>query len=144
MGPVHKLDSKVSVTGQIAPNEMVDVAAQGFGAVINNRNDGEQPGQPSSEEECRAAEAAGLIYLHIPMAPQALSPEVIEAFQNALMAAQGPVLAHCGSGMRSAALWALCQVRYAERTIDDTLSRTAEAGFNLEGLRPMLQSLAEG
>jgi len=142
MGPVHTLDSKVSVTGQFAPAEMADVAAQGFGTVINNRNDGEQPGQPASEEERLAAESAGLVYHHIPMAPQALGPEVIEAFHNALTAASGPVLVHCGSGMRSAALWALRQVRYEGQSIDDTLSKTAEAGFNLEGLRPMLQAFA--
>jgi uncharacterized protein (TIGR01244 family) len=38
-GPV-KIDETVSVTGQIAPADVAEIAKAGFAAIINNRPDG--------------------------------------------------------------------------------------------------------
>ena len=46
----RKLDDSISVAGQISPDDVAAAAAQGFTFVINNRPDGEQPGQPSDAE----------------------------------------------------------------------------------------------
>ncbi|MBP8062770.1 MAG: TIGR01244 family phosphatase, partial [Brevundimonas sp.] len=45
---LRPLSSTVSVSAQISPDDMPALAASGFGRVISNRPDGEEPGQPSA------------------------------------------------------------------------------------------------
>src|SRR3954462_13298236 len=102
-GPLMKqLEPDVFAADKIAP---ADIANFGVRTLINNRPDGEEPGQPSSAEMEAAAEAAGLTYRHIPVAG-GVSEAAIEAMAEALESG-GPVLAFCKSGTRSTYLWAL-------------------------------------
>ncbi len=98
-----------AVSGQIMPQDLPEVAALGFGTVINNRPDGEGSDQPPSEEVERAARAAGLRYVHLPVVSGAITPEQARAMREALASAQGPVLAFCRSGARSGKLYELAQ-----------------------------------
>jgi uncharacterized protein (TIGR01244 family) len=98
-----------AVTGQIAPHDLPEVAALGFGTVINNRPDGEAGDQPSSDDVERAARAAGLRYLHLPVVSGAITAEQAKAMREALASAKGPVLAFCRSGARSGKLYELAQ-----------------------------------
>ena len=45
---IKPLNPGISVSPQIAPGDMAEIAAQGFKAIICNRPDGEEAGQPSS------------------------------------------------------------------------------------------------
>ena len=117
------------VSGQIDPADMPELAAQGITLVVNNRPDGEDPGQPSSAAIEEAAAAAGLAYRHIPVAGSA-AHEQVEAMTEALGEAEGKVLAFCRSGTRSAYLWAMARASQGE-TIESIEQRTAAAGFNL-------------
>jgi uncharacterized protein (TIGR01244 family) len=133
---MRQLDEQTAVGGQIRPEEMPSLAAQGITMIINNRPDGEEPGQPEATEVERAAAAAGLDYRHIPVAQ--LSPEAVEAMREALGAATGPVLAFCKSGTRSTYLWALA------RSIDGAPGETliagaAAAGYDLSPIRRFLR-----
>jgi uncharacterized protein (TIGR01244 family) len=83
-------------------------------AIVNNRPDDEEPGQPSAAEMASAAEAAGLSYRHIPVAG-GFSPEQVDAMAAALAEAGGPVLAFCKSGTRSTFLWALAEAQRGQR-----------------------------
>ena len=47
---------------------MAEIAALGVTTIVNNRPDGEEPGQPSGDEIADAAEAAGLVYREVPVA----------------------------------------------------------------------------
>ena len=67
--PVRRLDDRTWVSGQIAPHEVAGLAGQGVTMLVNNRPDGEEPGQPRSAELRRAAEQVGLGYAYIPIAP---------------------------------------------------------------------------
>jgi len=99
----------VSVGWQIAPEEVGTLATAGFKGIINNRPDGEEPGQPASAEIEEQARQHGLAYWHIPVAPGRITEENVKAMADALRAADGPVLAFCRSGTRSAYLWNLAQ-----------------------------------
>jgi uncharacterized protein (TIGR01244 family) len=130
------LDERVSVAGQIWPEQLAGIAAAGVTAIINNRPDSEEPSQPSAAEMAAAAQAAGLRYRHIPIAG-GFSPEQVDAMAAALAEADGPVLAFCKSGTRSTFLWALAE---AQRGAEgETLMRkAAEAGYDL---RPIARHL---
>lgn len=96
----------MSVAGQIRAEEVPGLAAQGVKMIVNNRPDGEEPGQPAGAEIEAAARAAGVDYRHIPV-ESGFSAEQVAAMARAMDEAKGPVLAFCRSGTRSAFLWAL-------------------------------------
>lgn len=142
MTDVIELDDGIFVAGQIGPGDEPALRARGIATIINNRPDGEEAGQPTAGE-CRAAfEAAGFSYEHVPVTMQTLSPEVVDAFQQARRHAKGPVLAHCRSGMRSALLWALAEARYGERSAAEILGKAREAGFDLSSASGLLEQVA--
>jgi sulfide:quinone oxidoreductase len=123
---------------QIDPQDAAEIARQGYTAIINNRPDGEEPGQPSSAEIAAAAQAAGLAYAHIPIAGGAAGEADICAMADAIKAASGPVFAFCRSGTRSTILWALSQ---APQTAPNTLIEAAgRAGYDVSGLAPYLSA----
>src|SRR4051812_103648 len=99
---MKQLNPGILVSGQIAPEDVAALAASGVRTIINNRPDGEEPGQPTSAEIEAAATAAGLSYRHIPVVG-GFSEAQVEAMADALDA--GPVLAFCRSGTRSTYLW---------------------------------------
>ena len=133
---MKQLDDRTFVAGQISPAELAHAAARGFSAIVNNRPDGEEPGQPSSAEMEAAARAAGLDYRHIPIA-RGFNADDVLAMADALDAAEGKLLAFCKSGTRSTYLWALAR---AERGAcgDDLVARAAGAGYDLTPIRPLL------
>ncbi|TAL84954.1 MAG: TIGR01244 family phosphatase [Rhodanobacter sp.] len=137
-----RLTDTLSVTGQIDPDDIARLAAQGFRSVINNRPDGEGDDQPRSEALASAAQQAGLDYRHIPIVPGQLQDSQVGAFTDALEQMPGPTLAFCRTGTRSTMLWALGAVHDGNRTVDDVLETAAQAGYDLAGLKPRLAQAA--
>lgn len=137
---IRPLTPFLSVSPQIGTGDVGTLAAQGFHAVINNRPDGEGEGQPSSAEIEAAARRCGLDYRHIPITPGQLTEDKIAAFRAALGQLKGPVLAFCRTGNRSASLWALSEAHHLDPAA--LLKTTAEAGYDLGGLRPRLDAMA--
>jgi len=136
---IRPLSPHYAVSPQIAPEDLPEIAAAGFTTVICNRPDDEVPVELSAEVIGVAAQAAGLAFEVLPITHQAMTPEVI-AHQAALIsAASGPVLAYCASGTRCSVIWALGQA--SEHASDDILAAARSAGYQLDGLRPMLDQI---
>ena len=131
-----EIDSETRVAGQIWPEQMDALKASGVAMIVNNRPDHEEPGQPPSAEVEAAARAAGLDYRHIPV--RGLSEQQIEAMEEALDAAQGPVLAFCKSGTRSIFLWALARSRKGDDG-EELMRKAVAAGYDLTPIAPHLQ-----
>lgn len=140
---VRQVDERISVAPQLAPEDMAALAAQGFGMVINNRPEGEESDQPSGAEMRAAAEAAGIGYVAIPTVMGGMTRGQVAEMAAALAAADKPVLAYCRSGTRSCNLWALAE---ASRGADPEalVAKGAAAGYDLSGIRPLLDQLAAG
>ena len=126
---MRRLSETVSVAPQVRPEDLAELARQGVRTLINNRPDGEEPGQPTSAEMEAAARAASVNYVAIPFAGKPGESE-IAAMGEALAAAEGPVLAFCRSGTRSAAAWATVQTRQG-RSADEVLEAGDKAGYDL-------------
>ena len=133
---VRQLDDQTSVSGQIRPEDVPHLAAQGFRTIVNTRPDGEQPGQPTAAAIEDAARAAGLAYHHIPVAG-GFSPDQVGAMGQAL--AHGPVFAFCAAGTRSTYLWALARAAAGEDA-DSLVAKAAAAGYDLRPLLPHLRA----
>jgi uncharacterized protein (TIGR01244 family) len=80
------------------------------------------------------AQQAGLGWRHIPVISGQFAEAEVDRFAEALSELPGPVLAFCRSGTRCSALWAL----QAEGSVDDVLSITRAAGYDLSMLRSLL------
>ena len=137
---IRTIDDRLSVSPQIDPADVTALAAQGFTAIINNRPDHEEAGQPEGDAVRRVAETLGLAYTAIPVAG-GFSREQVDAMRAALDAATGPVLAFCRSGTRSTNLWALAEAK-AGGDADTIVAKAAAAGYDLSGLRPTLAALS--
>ncbi len=132
MTDIRHVTDAFAVAPQLAPEQVQAAASQGFRLLINNRPDGEAPGQPSSAAMAAAAAAAGVGYLHIPIRGAAAAGQ-IEAMHEAIQAADGPVLAFCRSGTRSITVWAQGQAGLGDRPREDLLQLGREAGYDLSG-----------
>lgn len=141
MTTLRTIDATISVAPQIALDDLAELAAAGFTVIVNNRPDGEDFGQPTGEEIAAAAAAAGLGYTAIPVTHAGFSHPQIDAMAAVLGEAKGPVLAYCRSGTRSCNLWALAAVK-AGAHHDAAMAKAAAAGYDLTGLRPLLDALS--
>ena len=105
------LTPELSVAGRLDRPDMEALARAGVRTIVNNRPDGEDPGQLPAAEARRLAESLGIAYHHIPITAATLSRADVDAFAAILRGAATPVVAHCRSGTRSTLLWALSRMR---------------------------------
>lgn len=129
---LKRINDRVSVSGQIQPEDVAALKALGFVAIINNRPDGESPDQPGGAEIEAAAKAAGLAYHAIPLGREGVSPQMVAETRSVLEGSDGPVFAFCRSGTRSTTLWALSQA--GEMDAGDIISEAAQAGYDMSHL----------
>ena len=128
-----QLTPDLSVSAQIAPADVADLAARGFKSIICNRPDGEDPDQPRFADIEKATAAAGLGARYIPVTSATVSDaDVIKAFEEAIHELPKPVLAYCRSGTRSAALWRLAES--SSKPGSETAEAAMNAGSGVAGL----------
>ena len=135
MTEFRKVTDQLSVAPQIALDDLAKAAAQGFRLVVNNRPDGEEPGQPTSAEVEAAAKAAGLVYIHIPERGSP-TPEQVDTEQKLFETEKGPVLAFCRSGTRSIITWSLGQVLAGDLSRAELVALGDAAGYDLSNVLP--------
>ena len=134
----RKIDENITVSSQIRPDDVAELARAGFRAIICNRPDGEDEGQPAAQDIRTAAEAAGLAFHHIPTVSGQFPEEAVAAFRAARQSAGGPVFAYCRSGTRCATLDALANPdgKPAEEIIADARA----AGYDLAPHRARIEA----
>jgi len=105
---IRRLDDRTLVSGQIRPGDVAGLADQGVTMIVNNRPDGEEPGQPLGAEIEDAASAAGIEYRFVPII-RGIGPADADAMNEAIDECQGKALVFCRSGTRSALAWAVAR-----------------------------------
>lgn len=95
----------VSFSGQITPDQLVDIKAQGFKTVINNRPDGEEPNQPLNADIAKKAAELGLAYAEFLFSGGNLTQDLVEDFADFFNQAQTPIFMFCRTGNRSNILY---------------------------------------
>lgn len=140
MSQFNKIDDNFAVAPQLPAEAMEAAAKEGFHAVICNRPDDEDAGQPTLDDMSKAATRAGLAFHAVPYDMRTLDRGVIDAFEAAIASADGPVLAYCRSGTRSTIGWCVIQ-RRAGKSMDEVLSAARSAGYELSAQAPMIEAL---
>ena len=133
-----QLNDKTMVDGQIDPADIGALKDQGVSMIINNRPDGEDSNQPTSDQISAAAEAAGIEYRHVPI-DRGMGPAHVEAMRDAIHdAGEGKVFAFCRTGNRSTLAWALA--RNEDGVPREELERCAQgAGYSLDAIAHLLR-----
>jgi uncharacterized protein (TIGR01244 family) len=139
---IRQITDSYAVAPQIDIAEVPAIRAAGFATVIDNRPDGEIPPHLHTGAMRAAVEAAGMVFVANPVIGGQMTMENVAAQGAAIAAATGPVLAYCASGNRSSVVWALSQA--GARPADELIGLPARHGYQLEHLRPMIESLAAG
>ncbi|HEX2151650.1 MAG TPA: TIGR01244 family sulfur transferase [Stellaceae bacterium] len=121
--PLAALAPGVSAAGKLDRADIEALAASGVRTIVNNRPDGEDPGQLPADEARLLAEARGIAYHHIPVTAATLTRGDVDAMEAVLAAAEQPIVLHCRSGTRSTLLWGLVRLRQGA----EPLSLVAEA-----------------
>src|SRR5690606_18111231 len=101
-----------SVSGQLRVEDLPALHAAGVRHLIGNRPEQEAPDQPSFAELREAAEQLGMELHALPVVHDNINSAQVRAFDTLIQALDGPVHAFCRSGLRSATLWSLSQVKH--------------------------------
>lgn len=138
MNEIIYVTSSFAVTGGLQPDDFAKVAALGFKSVLSNLPDGESNEFPSAAEESGLARQAGLGFRHVPATKsEVFDEQVVLDVTSALSDLEGPVLAHCASGLRSAIAWAAAAAR--SQPADCVIAVLKNAGYDLSVLRDELE-----
>ncbi|MEP2716969.1 TIGR01244 family sulfur transferase [Pseudophaeobacter sp.] len=133
---------RYAVSPQISVEDMPEIVADGYKTVICNRPDAEVPPSHQADAIRAAAEAAGLVFHELPLTHQTMTPENVAQQRAFYEDCPGPVLAYCASGTRCSVVWSLGVA--SDLSADEILQKTSKAGYQLDGLRPALEAIAEG
>lgn len=131
------VSEKLTTGGQPTMADLERLKAEGFTTVINLRGEGEVTKRDDPEDakrfnfdEAAAASSLGLTYVHLPISSKdGLTAENAKLLDDALKAAPGPVLLHCGSGNRAGALMALRAFHVEGKGAEEALAIGKTAGL---------------
>jgi sulfide:quinone oxidoreductase len=108
---IRKVSDQFSVSGQLEPESIAALQAEGVKTLICNRPDNEAPGQPAHADIERRALAAGMEVRYLPVVHDTINAQNVEDFAALLKSTPAPVHAWCRSGLRSITLWSLAQIK---------------------------------
>ena len=113
---IKQLSETVSVTGQVAVDDVATIARRGFKSIICNRPDGEDAGQPAFGEIEAAAKDEGLSSAYQPVVSGQVTAADGDAFGALVETLPKPILAYCRSGARSTTVHTLANFARGQAT----------------------------
>ena len=134
------LEPGVEITSALTVDELKEVKARGFHAVVCNRIEGESEDFPDEASYREKAEQIGLTWVHIPVKPGEYSEADIRAFAEALQQLPRPLLAFCRSGKRATHLWAYAKRQHEQCELAELFAAAHTAGVDLEEHRHALEN----
>ncbi|SRR5579875_437011 len=135
-----KVSDRLTVSPQIGLADIAEIAKGGFASIINNRPDGEEPGQPDHETIAAEARKHGLKYHYIPVVTGNITRNDVVQFQKAMLR-DGPAFAHCRSGTRCYLLWGLSRVLLDGESSLPIVAEAARKGYDLRVLPALAEKL---
>ena len=104
-----EIAEQVFVAGQLFEHDIRLAAKQGVKSIMNNRPDGEAPGQPVNADLARVAAELGVEYVYFPVVARNVTREDVENFARTCDELERPLLIFCRSGARSTQMWELAE-----------------------------------
>lgn len=121
----HLIRPGLATAGQPTEQGLAQLKALGFKTVINLR----LPIEKWTGNEEETVKAQGLNYVTVPINPLTFGAEEVAAVRAILDdASAGPVLLHCASANRSAAVWGVIEVERG-RSIEEVEAEAVKVGM---------------
>jgi uncharacterized protein (TIGR01244 family) len=127
-----RVDATIACGGALSPESFAALKQAGFKSIVNLRPESE-PGANVAEER-KAAEAAGLRYIHVPFASAAPDAARLDEFLKAFALEENqPMMLHCASGGRASMFWAVKRVMVDGWTVDKAMDELPDLARNVGG-----------
>lgn len=98
--------SMISVSGQLFAEDIEQLHKAGVKTIINNRPDGEDPSQPTSDEIARICQDFGIAYKQIAFAGGMMTMAHVQDFADFYNDSPKPIHIFCRTGNRSSTILA--------------------------------------
>jgi len=122
----HLVRPGLATAGQPSKDALGQLKALGFKTVINLR----PPGEHDAAAEEEAVRAQGLRYVSIPVNSATFGPAEVSAVRAVLDdESAAPVLLHCTTANRAAAVWGLTEIQRG-RAVSEVEPEAARAGLS--------------
>ena len=122
----HLVRPGLATAGQPSEDALGKLKALGFKTVINLR----PPGEQSAGAEEEAVRAQGLRYVSVPVNSATFGPAEVSAVRAVLDdESAAPVLLHCTTANRAAAVWGLTELQRG-RALSEVEAEAAKAGLS--------------
>lgn len=131
--PTFQLTETLSVAAQVTPQDIPNIAAQGFSTVVCNRPDGEVPDQASMDAIEAACNDANLLFVRYPVDALNFPGPDLEGLGELFDDAGQRVLAYCRTGTRCANLWVATR---SEEERQAAIQVARDIGFDLSMVTP--------
>ncbi len=138
---LKRINQHITVSPQISPEDLSTIKAAGFTTIINNRPDGEEPGQLTHEEAAATAAKLGIQYRYIPVVTGSITRRDVTAHHNAVQRGPHKVLAHCRSGTRCYMLWGAARALFERESPLKLVAEAAVKGYDLRALPALVEKL---
>jgi uncharacterized protein (TIGR01244 family) len=133
-------EAGVLFAGQPTAEQLQQLAAANYQTVIDLR----APSENRGYDEAAVAKAAGLDYVPIPVTEETLADaKTLDRFIEVFNQAEKPVLVHCASGGRVAAVYYAWLVAEKKMSREDALAAAKEQGLRRETLIPTVDAYLE-
>ena len=133
-----RVDATIACGGALSPEGFAALKQAGFKSIVNLRPESE-PGANVAEEQ-KAAETAGIRYIHVPFASATPDASKLDEFLKAFALPENqPMMLHCASGGRASMFWAVKRVMVDGWPVDKAMSELPDLAKNVtEPLRTFI------
>jgi uncharacterized protein (TIGR01244 family) len=122
-----KINDELTVAGQITPEQLPQLAEEGFKSVLNLRSPEEEGFWPDEQHQ---VESIGLHYFNLPVKVDSLTEEQTDAVLQQIDALSKPALIHCAVSMRAGAMALMNVATRQGLTLEQAFEKAHAIGFD--------------
>ncbi|HEY9781669.1 MAG TPA: sulfur transferase domain-containing protein [Leptolyngbyaceae cyanobacterium] len=126
MQPIRKINNQLTIAPQLTLEQLKQIAQEDFKSVLNLRSP-DETGFLSSEQQ--EAESLGLFYINIPVNLEAINNDVITEVLKQINQLPKPILVHCDSAIRAAALVLIYIDTQQGATLEQACNKAKQLGL---------------
>ena len=126
MQPIRKINNQLTIAPQLTLEQLKQIAQEDFKSVLNLRSP-DETGFLSSEQQ--EAESLGLFYINIPVNLEAINNDVITEVLKQINQLPKPILVHCDSAIRAAALVLIYIDTQQGSTLEQACNKAKQLGL---------------
>jgi len=126
MQPIRKINAELAIAGQISPEQVIQLAQDGFQTVLNLRCP-EEAAFPL--EELKLVESLGLHDVNHPVEMDAITDEAATRVLQAVQSLPKPLLVHCDNAIRSAAIALMYIATRQGSTLEQAFKQARQLGL---------------